>query len=284
MSLTLLNAYQALRPHEADPDLGSFEVRLLSQGDSWFAIGDLPPWSTANILESLRFTRQVGMVQTAYSGSMLKDMFNPARSPEYVELLSDRFGVRWDALLVSGGGNDVIAALRDTAQPLIPAQGPRAPGAPVTSYIDAHRAQALRDSLEASLGQLIQLRDAGINQAVPILLHTYDYATPRPAPAGAPPVTLGPWQMPVFQAAGIPVADWTLLSHALTDLVATHYLTLAASMPNVHVVDTRQTLVPAHAGTTAVDGDWENEIHPDAIGYVKLGVRWLAALARLGIV
>ena len=52
----------------------------------------------------------------------------------------------------------------------------------------------------------------------------------------------------------------------------------ALDRPNVHVVPTFQALEPAQSGSSGDNGDWINEIHPNAKGWRKLAARWRQAI------
>lgn len=69
---------------------------------------------------------------------------------------------------------------------------------------------------------------------------------------------------------------WVPLADLLVDRLAGVITTL--ELPNVHVVDTRGTLVRAVPRAVAASNDWLNEIHPTAAGFSKLALRWRAAI------
>jgi hypothetical protein len=52
----------------------------------------------------------------------------------------------------------------------------------------------------------------------------------------------------------------------------------ANGRPNVFTVPTDGTLTPAAPGSTGSNGDWLNEIHPNASGWHKLAAVWHAKL------
>ena len=138
-------------------------------------------------------------------------------------------------------------------------------------------AQHMSDVLDLLLMQ----RDKNVNRDIPLLLHTYDYVTPRNAPAGP---GLGPWlYKAMHDLYAVPEADWNALSDRLIDKLAEMWVELDAKNAgrNIHIVDSRGAIARADPGTDAVSGDWENEIHPTPHGYSLLGQRWRAVLDRL---
>jgi hypothetical protein len=137
----------------------------------------------------------------------------------------------------------------------------------------------------AGYRRIIAMRDASdANPETPIVLHAYDYPTPRPAPAtfiGQP--ARGPWLLPAMQAAGVPETLYEDVTDVVFDGLADALLSLHAPQRGVHVVDTRGTLERAALNTTGLSGDWINEIHPDAHGYALLARKVAGELATLGI-
>ena len=88
-----------------------FEQRYLAQGDSWFSLGALLPAFTTNLPEELVLSRSTLIVNCARPGKVLALMTDTTQDPKFINLLS-RPNTRWpwDGLLLSGGGNDLIAA------------------------------------------------------------------------------------------------------------------------------------------------------------------------------
>lgn len=286
MPLTLMQPSSALRPHEADPDINSFDKRILAQGDSWFSFGSIPPWSTGNLLNELNFRQNVVAVNCGYPGTELSEMVEA--SPEFRELMAGDFQIdNLNAIIVSGGGNDLIAALRAELPrytvPLLLPQGKWGNQQDVSKYVNPAQKQNLINVLTTSLNAIIDLRKRGGNENVPILIHNYAYAMPRNAPA-APGV--GPWLYGAVIAAGVPPIDWENLSQELIGMITSVYQTFASTPgSNVYLVDTAGSglLDPAAQGSTGANGFWENEIHPTPDGYKRLATVWETALDARGI-
>lgn len=199
-------------------------------------------------------------------------MASIARSQQLREALSPGIQ-RWDAILLSGGGNDLINAAGKIVLPK--SDRPPHPGN-AAEYCNTAELDALLDDVQDGYRRIAAMRDVpgGPSRGVPILAHTYDYATPRDAPAifGS----LGPWLYRAFTEQEIPPADWVALSDYLTDRLAERLLDLAdgtRKIPDLHVVDTRRTLIRAALGHRGDSHDWQNEIHPNGGGYEKLAKR-----------
>lgn len=263
--------------------------RFLAEGDSWFSLGSLNPLTSANLLQAMAFSQSAGAVHCAYPGDTLRHMTDLQADPRFVQLISGNVASRWDAILLSAGGNDLIDAagtkpsaplhlrlLRTAAE-----WGPAADGP--ARYLSETGWQTFSGYFRANLALLVQLRDrkAGENgnRGRPLCLHTYARPTPRPSGAGA---GQGPWLMPAMVAYGIPTADWIALARLLLDRLAELMLACAADstqFPAVHVFDTRALPIqPAVLGAGGESGDWLNEIHLTRAGCRKLALPWCAAI------
>ena len=110
-------------------------------------------------------------------------------------------------------------------------------------------------------------------------MHTYDYATPRNAPArfvGTVSV-LGPWLFKAFDGGTVDPKMQQRIADLIMDRLAEALLALDSdnassglALPSFHVIDTRNTLVRANATEVGNSNDWLNEIHPNLDGYRKV--------------
>lgn len=255
-----------------------FERHYLAEGDSWFSLAALPG---GNLLQELELGRSALVVDCAAPGDTLTHIVEWSSSPQFTNLFATRLAEKWDALLVSAGGNDLIDAA--LASPGILRQ--IEPGADVAAgdCVDAAAFAKLERYLRANFAELVKLRDSARspNKGVPIIIHTYDFATPRPAPAlalGLLPAS-GPWLCKAFEQHGIPKALWVDIADDLQQRLASILRSL--DLPGVFVVDTLGTLARAALGSAGDSADWLNEIHPNRGGRRKLAQRWAAALDAL---
>ena len=287
----------SISPRQLDParlgglyDLERFEKKYLAQGDSWFSIGHMPPWATTNVLQQMALLRSAVVVNCAHPGMELSHMADTSTEPTFLNLLNGSgnklLAWKWDAILMSGGGNDLIDAAQadPKAEPKArllrradewPADGG------VEGYVSEPGWQVFADHLDLVLFNLLEERDRNVNQGVPLLLHTYDYVTVRNAPAGS---GLGPWLYRAMKDIyRIPAADWDALSDTLIRRLQTLMRGLGQKYAgrNVVVVDSVGTLTRAEPGTSGVSGDWENEIHPTPHGYSLLAQVWRGPLDAL---
>lgn len=264
---------------------GDYGVHILAEGDSWFAWSQLNLVPSSNILQQLDFDAPSLVVNYAYSGDTIRRMADFFRNGGFfIEMRSQKY----DVMLLSGGGNDMIDALYDYQQdtPLI--LQPAAPGRAhdPRAYIDWSKFDALSAYITANFRQIFQYRSHGpaANADTPIVLHTYDYPTPRNAPAtfmGLP--AAGPWLLPALQKFDAPEELYIPVTTLLFDAMADTLLALHNPADNVHVIDTRRTIQPAALHAMKKSGDWINEIHPTTEGYAHLAWKISAVLEQFGL-
>lgn len=263
-------------------DFGRYRNHLLAEGDSWFAWAHLNLKPSSNLLEQLQFTQKSVVVSCAYSGDVIRNMGDIASNALFA---NEMRAVQYDAILLSGGGNDLIDALQTHGgmPGIIQACAPGAPNQPA-SYINAVALAALTADVLAGFRQIIVYRASTPNRITPVVLHTYDYPTARNAPAtflGRP--VAGPWLLPAMQAAAVPVNFHDAVTRSVYDKMAAALLTLHAPANHVYVVPTTGTIAPAQPGETGLSGDWINEIHPDQHGYALLAEKLSSQLHALGL-
>jgi lysophospholipase L1-like esterase len=256
-----------------NPDDVRYKLRFLGEGDSWFSINAFP-WA-ANVLEQLQFSRPSIVLTLAEPGDTIRRMATLSKNRLLTMYLAHRnFASKWDAVFFSGGGNDLI----DAAGSIII----RGTGTDPNSYVDAGALKSTLDVIKSEYRRIVDLRDrsGSPNKGCPIVIHTYDYATPRNAPAqffGLP--ALGPWLHRALKLAGVTSSKLQQdVSDRLFNAMADTLLTLGEELPHFFVVDTRNTLERASSDATGNDKDWLNEIHPNADGYRKIAARIVRAL------
>lgn len=290
------------------PTLDGYRWRLLAQGDSWFSNAAAKLDAHANLLQELVFKQPAGAVNCAGQGEGLAHLVDLQAQPDFVQLLTGADAPAWDGVLLSVGGNDLIAAARVLAHPetrpgqdptpaaeLTPLQlrllrhqtewGPPSHG--VARYFSEPGWQTLAAYLSANLRHLLSLRDQGPAAGKPVFMHCY--AVPMPRPAGTEGA--GPWLYPAFKAYNIPSADWAAVSRLMVMHLAQLLKGLAAdtaAYPGLHVFDsTAVPLALATPGSAGISGDWHNEIHLNHSGSFKIARAWSehieAVLDRAGL-
>jgi hypothetical protein len=268
-----------------------FDRQCLAQGDSWFSIGSIPPGLTSNVLAELWLSQATVIVNCARPSKTLAHMADTLSETMFLRLLRGPSSFQWDAILLSGGGNDLIDAAsvgpeapRDRRL-LLRADERAAVPADATGYLSEDGWHTFEQHLGEVFAWFIAERASGQNWHTPTVLHNYAPIMPRPSGAG---FVSGPWLQPALAAFEVPIDDWggvaaelmQRLDRLLRGLVDAH---LAADPADTLViVDTQAAgLVLAEPTAEGVSGDWQNEIHPTREGYKKLGVAWRAVLDGL---
>jgi hypothetical protein len=186
---------------------------------------------------------------------------------------------RFDVLVVSMGGNDVVGEeLREFAKT---ADEPQSPGATDWGVVPREVRDHIRlSAFEVALRWLVDdyrrivaVRDASAPDCE-IVAHNYDYARPDGSPFRLAGVRAGPWIKPALDAVGLEgLARQRIVARWLIDQFTRVMQALVAETPRMRLVDGRGTLTAAH---------WANEIHPTPAGFRRLAERaWQPALAEL---
>ncbi|MFZ5507118.1 MAG: hypothetical protein ACOY7P_16650 [Pseudomonadota bacterium] len=256
----------------------SFSRHCLAEGDSWFSLAALPG---GNVLQELVLEHDTLVVSTAYPGDTLKHIVDWRRNVPFVKLLADRrLGRAWDAVLLSAGGNDLIDAALSPKGILRRCSGGEATP---EECLDDAGVRTFESYLRANMEEIINLRDGrgSPNRGVPIVMHTYDFPTARPAPAlfMNGPGVFGPWLYRAYTEHATPEPLWVPLTDLLINRLAD--LLCGLDLPGLHVVNTRDSLIRADERAKGDSGDWLNEIHANRDGRKKIARRLSKKLDEL---
>lgn len=244
---------------------------LIAEGDSWF---DYPLHDVLSDLEDLH---GYDVESVARKGDNVEDMaYSDGQLDSFARRVEKvlRTGVKPKAILVSGGGNDIagdeFAILLNHATSSIAGLN----ASIVTGIIDEH----VHDAYVTILKAITFVCESLIGEAVPILIHGYDYPVPdgRGFLGGWGPLP-GPWFEPGFRRKGYQamksrmsiVAELIVRFNAMLESVA-------GRTPFTHVryVNLRKTL------STGSDYEewWANELHPTRKGFEAVTAKFAAAL------
>ncbi|MBY0310765.1 MAG: SGNH/GDSL hydrolase family protein [Phycisphaerales bacterium] len=240
-------------------------LRILAEGDSWF---DFPfggrPFKSGDVIARLQERMDVPILNEAVRGDEVRQLLGVKQRRRIEELLADE-ELRFNVLLFSGGGNDIVGDafclwLNDRAA--VDGDVDRA----VNETAFSHALGIVRSGYE----QLIAIRDAATRQSPPrsitLFLHAYDFARP----SGKGVCGYGPWLKPSLGYRG-----WTDMGEgtAIVRIVLTRFRQmledLARQSTDVIVINTQQTLGPA---------DWNDELHPNRTGFGKIAERFHEAI------
>lgn len=242
-----------------------YKRRILAEGDSWFSMGGYP--KRENVLLEFSFPDRTIIVNIAEPGDTIVRMSDPKRAKLFQRYVAKKAtAYEWHCILLSGGGNDLI----DDASNILQI------GTTAAACINKEALKARLDAIAQAFRTLAAIRDSAENENAdcPIVVHTYDYPTPRDSPSlffGAEAV--GPWLHRTMTDKGINPDLWVGISERLIDALADALLGLAKggkAIRNFSVIDTRNVLARADVGAKRTSGDWRNEIHPSNSGYRKI--------------
>lgn len=251
---------------------------LIAEGDSWF---DYPGSDVLDYLEDVYGYDVESLAKAghriedmAYAGGQLDDL---ARRLE--KLLRAGKSVR--AILLSGGGNDVM-------------------GAEFGMFLEHERSGldslnskvvegVIRDRVRTAylhiLTRLTHVATEILGAPVPILLHGYS----GPVPDGRGVLggwwfLPGPWMAPGFRDKGIDDSQLPRRIEIVARLMDTFNEMLAElpglpSLDHVRYVNLRGTLP---TGEAEYKRFWANELHPTERGFAEVARRFAEALAGLG--
>lgn len=260
-----------------------FKYRILVEGDSWM---DRSSMFHTSLLQCLapefdkRF-EDVMFVNISMFGETLRRIGSQAQD-DFSSWLNDDLAWKFDAVLLSAGGNDFIDAARDppaglgilrnyTNQPL-PASGQQcvnrdAVGELVSRWLDPNF-QRIYDVV----------RSSRFHFDVPIFINNYDTPTARNAPAFNGGKA---WLYEAYKKNKIPPDLWPDLTRSIFNDVQTTIAGWTIGRSDVFTVPTDGTLSAAADGTVDSNADWLNEIHPNASGWRKLAKVWHVRLKEV---
>lgn len=260
------------------------DYHVLAEGDSWFNIvGHTGAFKPRNLLDTLSFNDQAtALVNLAKSGDTITHISQALHDGTLEEALRYK---RWDLILLSAGGNDLIDALTEQGQYMVSGRALsilRQTSSPedCQSYIDEQALTLLKQHLLNAYQRFYHYKAQTVNQHTPVLVHTYDYPTPNKAKAKCV-VRLGPWLHAAFKQKQIPETYWYEISDHLFQTLRDLLLGLPAIDASFHVVNTCDTLKRAEHEQTGNSNDWLNEIHPNAVGLEKIGAKLTKKISQL---
>ncbi len=232
---------------------------ILAEGDSWFryVVGFAVIW---HLEKKLR----VPILNLATPGDEASEMLSEDQRGRLRRELrrGPALRRRYDFLLFSGGGNDLLA--NDRLRRWL---NDYTPGMTAKQVVNGKALDVVLAMLELNYRELIALRDKH-SPTTHLVLHTYDFAVPN----GTKVCGLGPWLKPSLVARMVPAA---LRQEVVKELLLRFRQRLqavvasSASRSNISIVDTQGALTAK---------DWENEIHPTKHGFGLIADRFAAHL------
>jgi hypothetical protein len=233
---------------------------LVAEGDSWF---EYPVW-LEDVIDLLS-AQKYNVACLSGAGHELVDM---VADGEYAERLRDLIddGVAVKGFLLSGGGNDIVG---DELKQFIK---PFETGRPAGWYLETPAFEAKMQELAQGYRTIVTTLGA-IDANLPIFVHGYDYGNPLPDQGFQIPPKDG-WLAEPMREQGIhgkPLQK--AIVKRMIDRFHDELVQLVAAFPTVHQIDNRGVV-----GTL-----WNDELHPDDVGFGKVGEKFFAALTAAGI-
>jgi hypothetical protein len=230
---------------------GSFApLQIVAEGDSWFHYP--VPFFGGGIIDRLENRLGVPILSLAKAGDEVRYMLGVEERAILTEHLTDGSpaGGPWDALLFSGGGNDIVD------NPMALWVKDWNPAMPPADHIHKARFDAALALVRAGYEDLIELRNE-LSPNTHLVFHGYDFAIPD----GRGICGFGPWLEPTFKLRKFPArAAMEAVVKAMLEQFAVMLGSLAG--PTVTFINGQGTLAPQPSS-------WHNELHPARAGFGK---------------
>ena len=246
---------------------GPRPLNLLADGDSWFdyPLGGFLPGEHTDVLAQLggMGSPPPMILSLAHWGDAATKELGLSRRQRMVQNLLNPSNGRFDAILMSGGGDDIVG------DPMpIWLNHASDVGADPAQAIANDRFNAILDTVRASYESLAILRTRHA-PGVPTFIHDYDFAIPT----GVGVCMQGPWLKPTLDYYGW--TDQTVgagIVHDMLSRFATVLRHFADTTPDVVLVRTQGTLEPSQ---------WANELHPTPEGFKLIAAKFQVALGKI---
>jgi hypothetical protein len=209
---------------------------------------------------------QTQILNLAHFGDATTAILGTSKRATFIEQLNHPANGHFDAILFSGGGDDLIGDafrfwLRDALSD----------GDDPSTAMNAGTFNDIISVVGAAYQDLITIRDA-YDMNVPIFIHGYDFAYPD----GRGAYCIGPWLYPSLASRGwmnsLAAAQVARGAAAVKAFMLAFNATLAALTIRPKVI-----LVPTQ-GTLQSEQEWANELHPTPEGFGKMAAKFAAAL------
>lgn len=254
-------------------------MRVLAQGDSWFAFPLPVIGGPRNLVEAIDTRRAAVAVNLSIVGDTAENMAQGERFAQLRAVLVGGGGeeaIAVAAILLSAGGNDLIDRIAELV-------GNVTRGMKAAARTEAHRrvllevtsgaATAIYDDVVSNVAKLVAARDGGPSSAAPVILHGYAHVTPRDAPALRFPIKFGPWIWKRLSPLGYTQAEQQEIAARVIDEFNRRLAALHDEAKGVHVLDLRP--LQARGGPLPVADPawleptpyWHDEIHLNAAGW-----------------
>lgn len=246
-------------------------LNIFADGDSWFDYPLPTPLTPSDVIAQIKMLGDPSplILNLAHHGDTATAVLGIAQRKRMIEKLSDPNNGKFDAILMSAGGNDIAGEqfclwLNKYQNGFSPADG-----------LDMARLRHILGVVESAFIDLIDIRDSlpmyGADDKPVIFMHGYDF----PWPDGSNVCGVGPWLQPSLQyrkwtdiPTGAQIVKQVLLE--LDKLLSS----LEQRFPKVVYVKTQGTLGYGNA-------QWANELHPNPNGFKQIAAKFVVALRNV---
>lgn len=223
-------------------------LTIIAEGDSWFkyVIGKAVIFQLEKLLKT-------NIQNLANPGDEVREMLSPVHLQRLAKLLKrgPSRGWKYDCMLFSGGGNDLVG--KDRFHKWLHNYKK---GMTAKQLLNQKTLNAALAILEASYTELIELRNVN-SPKTHLFFHGYDFAIPD----GRKACWLGPWMQPGLAHRKIPKSIRKEVVKLFLERFEQMLNKLAKKHKGVTVIQTQGTLL---------NKDWANELHPTDAGFRKI--------------
>lgn len=232
---------------------------IISEGDSWFSFPEHD--NTIDHLDQFA-DRKISLLRLEASGDKALRIVGGRQKIRLANYLR-RFNVQ--ALLFSGGGNDIVGA------DLLPLLNQRQDGMTWQQCINEETTAARFDRLRSAYLDIVHLRNENQPGCV-LYVHSYDLAIPSGKAVHAWGFKIGPWMKENLELKGITdAADQKQIIHELLHRFDSMLRQLVKDHQDVVHIETLGTLGA---------NEWNDELHPTADGFHKIAEKFRKELKK----
>jgi len=242
---------------------------VVSEGDSWFSYSDVigqldDPGDLGGDNQ-----RAWALLRLEKNGDEILSILSGGQRAFLRRRVLSRCQI--DAILFSGGGNDIIGP------DLLPLLRQYTAGMGARDVVAFSRFERRLRQIQDCYRELLDmLGDA--DQQARVYVNSYDYTVPSDKPVKLIGIRItGPWMLPYLRERGIPNALHEPVAELLIDGFAAAIDAVAAEPRGVERLIRVET-------RGAVNGQWKDEIHPNRRGAISVASKFETALRDGGLV
>ncbi|MEQ1831197.1 MAG: hypothetical protein ABL921_34945 [Pirellula sp.] len=235
------------------PAPGITPLQVFAEGDSWFHYPS--PSFGGGVIPRLENLLGVPILSLAKAGDEVRSMLGVTERQIIEKHLRDGSpaGGSWDAMLFSGGGNDIVGDpmalwIRD----FDPAVQP-------SDLVHSSRFETALGLVRAGYEDLIAMRNK-LSPTTHLIFHAYDFAIPD----GRGVCNNGPWMKPAFDVRKFPDRN------SAFEVVKEMLKRFASTLETLSQTNSDITLINAQGTLKPQTSSWHNELHPSSEGFQKM--------------